>query len=209
MNDYIDSLRQDIEFDATLRGHDFHFHSTWGLFSPRAVDEGTRLLTRHLEAPPDGTCLDLGCGWGPVGLVLSRLAPRGHVHMVDRDFVAVEYAGRNAADNGCVNCSAYLSNGFSHVDPAARFDVVASNLPAKVGNELFTIMFDVIVKANTPLNTWIWNTAEVTYIGGLQIDKPSNTVTARVVPEPVTIAFFGIGLFGVFALVRRRRRMRR
>lgn len=136
------AIPRELTFEDTLAGHTFTFRTTWGLFSPRAVDEGTRLLARHLQAPTDGTCMDLGCGWGPVGLVLSRLAPDGRVHLVDKDFVAVDYARRNARANGCANCEVYLSNGFSCVDPATRFDVVASNLPAKVGNELLTIIFD-------------------------------------------------------------------
>jgi len=136
-----DAIPRELTFEDTLAGHAFTFCTTWGLFSPRGVDEGTRLLVRHLQAPADGTCLDLGCGWGPVGLVLSRLAPGGRVHLVDKDFVAVDYARRNAERNGCANCEVYLSNGFSCVAPEARFDVVASNLPAKVGNELLTLMF--------------------------------------------------------------------
>lgn len=136
------SIPRELTVEDTIAGHAFTFRTTWGLFSPRAVDDGTRLLAQHLQAPDGGSCLDLGCGWGPVGMVLSRLAPGGRVHMVDRDFVAVEYARRNAEANGCGNCEVYLSNGFSCVAPELRFDVVASNLPAKVGNELFTIMFD-------------------------------------------------------------------
>ena len=44
-----DELKQDIVFEARLRGHDLTFHSTWGLFSPRGIDDGSRLLIRHVE----------------------------------------------------------------------------------------------------------------------------------------------------------------
>jgi len=135
------NIPRELTFDASLAGYSFSFTTTWGLFSPRGVDEGTRLLIRHLEVPADGSCLDLGCGWGPVGLALSRLAPQGTVHLVDKDFVAVDYARRNALANGCDNCQVYLSNGFSAVPAEARFDLVASNLPAKVGNELLSLIF--------------------------------------------------------------------
>ena len=56
--------------------------------------------------------------------------------MVDKDFVAVDYARRNAVANGCGNTQVYLSNGFSHVPTDQRFDLVVSNIPAKVGGEL-------------------------------------------------------------------------
>ena len=136
----IEQLRRDIVFMETLRGFDFTFHSRWGLFSPRSVDEGTKLLLRHVEAAADDDCLDLGCGYGAIGLTLARLAPGGHTTMVDKDFVAVEYAQKNAALNGVERCEALLSDGFEQVDER-RFNVVASNLPAKAGNEAYYVMF--------------------------------------------------------------------
>ena len=60
---------------------------------------------------------------------------------MDRDFVAVDYARRNARENACSNCDVYLSNGLVHVPADTRFHTVASHLPAKVGNELLTLMF--------------------------------------------------------------------
>ena len=136
----IDHLRQDIVFRESVRGIDLVFHSTWGLFSPRVVDEGTRLLIERMEIHPSDTCLDVGCGYGPIGLAMAKLAPTGNVYMVDKDFVAVEYARKNAALNGLTHCKVFLSNGFSAVPPV-EFDVIASNLPAKSGNELFYLMF--------------------------------------------------------------------
>jgi len=133
-------LRQDIVFHESLRGIDFVFRSTWGLFSPKAVDEGTRLLIERMEVRPSDKCRELGCGYGPIGLAMATLAQAGTVYMVDKDFVAVEYARKNAALNGLSHCKVFLSNGFSAVPPV-EFDVIASNLPAKAGNELFYLMF--------------------------------------------------------------------
>lgn len=137
----VDRTRGGTEFDVQLRGRSFHFQSTWGLFSPREVDAGTVMLLDAVEVAEDADCLDLGCGYGPIGLVLATLAPRGQTVMVDRDFVAVEYANRNAAANGATNASALLSNGFEDVPQELRFDLVATNLPAKVGNEMTSILF--------------------------------------------------------------------
>jgi len=132
-------LRADIEFQETLGGQRLDFRTTWGLFSPRGIDEGTRLLVERMEVAEDADCLDLGCGYGPIGLMMAEMAPRGRTLMLDKDFVAVEYANRNARLNGLENAGAQLSNGFDQVDPALRFDVIASNLPAKVGKELLTL----------------------------------------------------------------------
>ena len=48
-----DRLREDIVFEEELLGHRLQFHTTWGLFSPKGIDEGTRLLLQHLELRPD------------------------------------------------------------------------------------------------------------------------------------------------------------
>ena len=132
----VDRYRGDVEFVTELRGRTYRFTSTWGLFSPREVDEGDTI-----DVARDAGCFDLGCGYGPIGLVLASLAPDGTTLMVDRDYVAVEYATRNASANGLPNARALLSNGFEAVPPDARFDLVATNLPAKVGNEMTSILF--------------------------------------------------------------------
>ena len=132
---YYKQLREDIVFSETLCGQTLTFHTSWGIFSPRAIDEGTHLLLRHMPVPEDADCLDLGCGYGPIGLTMARLAPQGRTLMVDKDFLAIEYANKNARVNGIGNAEAILSNGFSHVGDR-RFDLIASNIPAKVGKEL-------------------------------------------------------------------------
>lgn len=138
--DQLAELRRPLRFDAELAGRRLRFESTWGLFSPREIDEGTRLLLQHVALAEDADCLDLGCGYGPIGVALATLAPAGRTLMVDKDFVAVDYANRNAALNGLANASALLSNGFDQIDPARRFDLIASNVPAKVGKELLTLL---------------------------------------------------------------------
>ena len=135
----LERLREDIVFSAYLRGRLYTFHSTWGLFSPREVDEGTRLLLEHLEVGSHDDCLDLGCGYGPLGIALAGCAPGGRTLMVDKDFVAIDYARKNIARNRLDNCEAALSNGFDQIG-ARRFDLIASNLPAKVGREQLLIL---------------------------------------------------------------------
>jgi 16S rRNA G1207 methylase RsmC len=133
-------LKEDIVFSARLRGHDLTFHSTWGLFSPREIDDGTRLLLDRLAVRPDDVTLDLGCGYGALGIAIARDTPAGEVHLVDKDVVALGYAEKNVAANGLANCRVYASNAFAAVPAGVRFDNVISNLPAKVGNELLSIM---------------------------------------------------------------------
>jgi 16S rRNA G1207 methylase RsmC len=136
----LDKLRQDIVIDADLAGERLVLHSTWGIFSPREIDEGTRLLVDRLEVAAGDDCLDLGCGYGPIGLFMARKAPEGQTLMVDKDFMAVEYANANARRNRLENARAVLSNGFDQIDPSQRFDIIASNIPAKVGKEMLSLI---------------------------------------------------------------------
>lgn len=138
----IDQLKQDIQFSATLHEQTLKFHTTWGLFSPKAIDEGTQLLTQYLELPDSAVVLDLGCGYGPIGLTAAKLAPKGEVHLVDKDFVAVEYARKNAEANAITNAKCYLSNGLADVPADLKFDAIISNVPAKIGTELLQIFLD-------------------------------------------------------------------
>jgi 16S rRNA (guanine1207-N2)-methyltransferase len=138
--DLIDKLRGDIVFRDTLRDQALSFHSTWGLFSPRGIDEGTRLLLERIEVEATDDCLDLGCGYGAIGLTLARLAPAGHTTLVDKDFVAIEYCHKNIEVNHISNAEALLSNGFDAIRNRS-FDIIASNIPAKVGNELMSLFF--------------------------------------------------------------------
>ncbi|OGK24062.1 methyltransferase [Candidatus Roizmanbacteria bacterium RIFCSPHIGHO2_12_FULL_37_9b] len=132
-------LNKDIVFKKQLRGADFIFHSTWGLFSPKDLDEGSKLLIDNLDVNPTDISLDLGCGYGAIGITIAKLSPKGFVHLIDKDFVAVEYAKKNTRWNKLVNCDTYLSNGFSNV-PNIQFNNIVSNIPAKVGKELYWII---------------------------------------------------------------------
>jgi len=146
--DYLDKLRQDIVFSETLCGHTLQFHTTWGLFSPKTVDEGSRLLLDHMDVNRDDDTLDLGCGYGPLGLTLAKLAPSGNSVLVDKDFVAVEYSKKNAELNQIKNTSIFLSNGFDQVGDT-KFDLIVSNLPAKTGKELYYLYFyDALARLN-------------------------------------------------------------
>ncbi len=140
----IEELKKDIEFRATVGGVPLSFRTTWGLFSPEKIDEGTALLAKEIQNIAAGnykTALDLGCGYGALGIFLAKRAPESTVHLVDKDFVAVTYAKKNAELNGAGNTSAYLSNGFDEVPKDLRFDLIVSNLPAKVSKEFFWILF--------------------------------------------------------------------
>lgn len=135
----IEQLKQDLHFTTQLRGHTLNFTTTWGIFSPREIDSGTDLLLKYCDIRSDEHILDLGCGYGPLGITLAKDAPQGSLTMVDKDFVAVDYAKRNMNANGIINGEVLLSNGLAQIASDKRFTTVVSNIPAKVGKELMSI----------------------------------------------------------------------
>ena len=134
------NLKKDIEIVVNLLDNEFTLHTRWGVFSPRSIDEGTLLLMKHIEVGVNDVCLDLGCGYGPIGLALAKHCTKGEVHMIDKDFVAIELANNNAKLNNLSNAKAYFSDAFLQVPNEVKFDQVISNLPAKVGREQLSII---------------------------------------------------------------------
>jgi 16S rRNA G1207 methylase RsmC len=99
------------------------------------------MLINQVDIKPTDLTLEMGCGYGPIGLAIAKMSPQGKVHMLDKDFVAVDFAKKNAQLNRMQNCDIYLSNAFSNV-PAIEFDNIVSNLPAKVGKELLFLILN-------------------------------------------------------------------
>src|SRR6266508_1524180 len=93
------------------------FRVSQDLFSSHDVDVGTRFLLRTIVTAPHvgrpAAILDLGCGYGPVGLTLKSVHRDAVLHMTDRDALAVEYARQNATINGFADgVEAYGSLGY-------------------------------------------------------------------------------------------------
>jgi len=137
--DSINSYRKDLVIETNFRNHPLTFHTTWGLFSPKAIDDGSELLLSNIDIYEDDNCLDMGCGYGILGLALAKIAHKGQTLVVDKDFVAVDYARKNYQLNSLGNCQARLSNGFSAIEKDEKFSLIVSNLPAKVGNEMLSL----------------------------------------------------------------------
>ena len=116
------------------------FRVSQDLFSSHKVDVGTQFLLRTLKDLGPGRfskILDVGCGYGPIGLALKKFNETACVHMVDRDALAVEYSRQNADLNGLSGVSVYGSLGYDDVR-SKDFDLIVSNIPAKAGQAVIS-----------------------------------------------------------------------
>jgi 16S rRNA G1207 methylase RsmC len=134
------------EIVYSFKGHKFIFDVANELFSTFAVDHGTDMLIRHIVLNNPETILDLGCGYGPIGIMLAKTNSRAQVTMVDADLLAVRYTNINIKKNNILNATSIGSVGMETVIDK-DFDLIVSNIPAKIGDEAITQEFIM-----TPIN---------------------------------------------------------
>lgn len=117
------------------------FKVSQALFSSHIIDSGTQRLLRTFMSNKTSfnKILDLGCGYGPIGITLKALYPNSEVHMIDRDALALEYTKVNADLNKITNYKVYGSLGYDNVN-VKDFDLIISNIPAKVGKNVLSHM---------------------------------------------------------------------
>lgn len=91
----VNARSDEKDFAYTLRGHKLKFTTDIGVFSKRDVDFGSRLLVESFTVPEvDGNILDVGCGYGPIGLSLAKSYVNRNIHMVDVNQRALELSKR-------------------------------------------------------------------------------------------------------------------
>ena len=123
------------EWTDVLRGEKFRFQTDAGVFSKSEVDFGSRLLIETFEeAEIDGPMLDVGCGYGPIGMAVAKAFPQKQVHMVDVNTRAIELAKTNVEKNDVSNVRIYESDGLGAVE-IADFSAILTNPPIRAGKD--------------------------------------------------------------------------
>ena len=118
-------------------GNALTFITDAGVFSRDGLDRGTELLLDALP-PLKGRVLDLGCGWGAVGVALGKRYPELDIVMTDINSRAVGLARRNLAENG-VSATVLQGDGFAAVE--GRFDAIVTNPPIRAGKAVVYALF--------------------------------------------------------------------
>lgn len=118
---------------ATVWGHELELVSGSGVFANGRLDIGTAVLFRETEPPVGGRILDLGCGYGVIGLAIARAVPAAQVAAVDVNERAVLLANENAAALGLADRFAATTP--DGVDPDATYDEIWSNPPIRIGKD--------------------------------------------------------------------------
>lgn len=145
--------KKDITYP--IAGQKFVFAVSETLFSTFEVDYGTDLLLRYMIPNNPKTILDLGCGYGPIGIVLARKYPNAKVTMVDRDLLSVRYSNFNIQKNNISNATALGSVGMEAI-LNQNFDLIVSNIPAKIGDQAITQEFVLAPYQHLNPNGELW-----------------------------------------------------
>lgn len=122
----------------TALGNELVFTTDAGVFSRDGLDKGTEALLNALPVPMEGRVLDLGCGWGPVGVALGKKYPALEIVMTDINQRAAELARRNLAANG-VQAQVVQGDGFAAVE--GSFDAILTNPPIRAGKAVIYALF--------------------------------------------------------------------
>ena len=142
-----DSLKSNItSFKTSFMNENFLFNTDNGVFSKGELDFGTKLLiTNVLKTNISGDVLDLGCGYGIIGIVLKKLKDV-NITMCDINKRAIHLSKMNAKVNN-TTVNVLLSDGFENIEDS--FDYIVSNPPIRVGKKK---LYELITNSMNRLN---------------------------------------------------------
>lgn len=129
------------QWNYDYEGKTYCFVSSSGVFSKERIDFGSRVLIDSFEEPDvEGPILDLGCGYGPIGILLGDKYPERRFTLVDINERALELAEENAKNNKVNNVRILKSDGLENVSQKA-FAAVLTNPPIRRGKDVIYNLF--------------------------------------------------------------------
>lgn len=113
---------------TNIKNIDMVFETASSIFSPNSIDVGTQAMLSVIDFLPNDKVLDLGCGYGVVGILAGKLIGAENVVMCDISEHALEYAKINSCLNDVSNIKIKLSDGYNNVEEN-NFTLILSNPP--------------------------------------------------------------------------------
>ena len=121
------------KFKVKLNGNKYELVSSTGIFSPNELDTGTEVLLKQLEnLKPEGTILDIGCGWGPIALSIGLASPKAKIIAIDVNQKCIALTKINAESLGIGNIEVLTPD---EIKDSIMFDEIWSNPPIRVGKK--------------------------------------------------------------------------
>lgn len=144
-----ENLKSDIfEINYYFKNHTIKFISDAGVFSRKGIDFGSSLLLKTICIKESvKTILDVGCGYGTLGITLGLTNPNTTIDMVDVNLRALDLTRKNALANSVNNVNIYESNMYENVNK--NFDMIVTNPPIRAGKK---IVHGIILGAYDHLN---------------------------------------------------------
>ena len=130
-----DSISQQKHWTYRLKGNTLSFTSDNGVFSKNTVDFGSELLVESYDIPEqfqNASLLDIGCGYGTMGLAYGKAYPELSIEMIDVNERALVLAQENAKKNGIHNVDIHESNLYDSVKKS-KYEIIISNPPIRAG----------------------------------------------------------------------------
>jgi 16S rRNA (guanine1207-N2)-methyltransferase len=138
------------EFIINFNFHsiNFKFLSSKGVFSKKKIDKGTIVLLKNVSLLKNSKVLDLGCGYGAIGIVIAKLYPNSSITMVEINKRAFNLAKKNVKLNKVKNVNVMYGNLYEPIQNK-KFDLIVSNPPISAG---LSVCYKIIEKAKEHLN---------------------------------------------------------
>lgn len=142
-DDSLKSEKRIIKY--TINSHYFELTSDIGVFSKNELDPGSELLIKTaIKEGIKGELLDVGCGYGPIGITLSKTCDLDKVDFIDVNLRALNLTKENAEKYKVKNFNVFESNGFENVKDL--YDYILINPPIRAGKEVIFKMFEDSIK---------------------------------------------------------------
>lgn len=146
MSQYFDNVEglghKDLDLEFTLLGERYHLKSDLGIFSKDGLDDGSRLLLETIAQADLGLkILDLGCGAGPIGLILAHLDSKRFITLSDVNLRALTLAKENAELLGVSSqVEIVASDVYHNID--STYDAIVTNPPIRAGKKVTYAMYE-------------------------------------------------------------------